>query len=345
MTKAFATTALAAVLALSWVPFASAQGAWKPDRPVEFVAAAGPGGGTDMFARVVQSAITQNKLMDVPIIVTNKAGGSGAETFVYAKTNPGDAYKLYFGAVDAYTLPLGNKLNYDADKDLVPVAAMVFDPLMLWTNPKASGIEDVKGFIARAKENPGKVRVGGAKSKDVDHTLVTLIEYATGTKLTFIPFKSGSETATQVAGGHIEANVNNPSESVEQWKAGVQKPLCVFEDQRLPDTAVIAEGMSWHDVPTCKEAGIDIKNAGIDIKAYAQPRTVWMAAGVPPQALAYYVDLMRKVVDTPEFTAYRERGMQVSRLLTGDALKEYVAQDRANFATIFKRNGWLRAEQ
>lgn len=322
---------------------AAADSAWKPNRPIEFVAAAGPGGGTDMFARVVQAAMTQNKLVEVPIVVTNKAGGSGAETFVYAKTNPGDPYKLYFGAVDAYVLPLGNKLNYDSTKDLTPVAAMVFDPLLLWVNPEASGIEDVKGFIAAAKEKPGAVRVGGAKSKDVDHTLVTLIEYATDTKLTFVPFKSGSETATQLAGGHIEANVNNPSESVEQWKAGVQKPLCAFEDERLPDKNIIADGMSWHDIPTCREAGIDIKNAGIDIKAYAQPRTVWMAADVPPEALAFYVEQLKKAAASPEFVAYRERGMQVPRMMTGAELDAFIAQDRANFATIFKRNDWLRA--
>ena len=332
----YALTAFALTVAL--VAPAAAQAEWKPTRPVEFVAAAGPGGGTDTFARVVQSALSQNELLTTPILVANKSGGSGAETFIYAKTNPGDPNKLYFGTQDAYVLPLANKLSYSASKDLTPVAAMVFDPFILWVNPKTSGIEDVKGFIAKAKEKPGQIKVGGAKAKEADETLMTLIEQATGTDLTYIPYKSGSEAAIQVAGGHIDANVNNPSESVEQWKAGVQKPLCVFESERLADKTVIADGKSWNDVPTCVEVGIDVKT-------FAQPRTIWMAANAPPEALAYYTDLFTKVTKTPQFLAYEERGAQIPRLLTGDAFKDFIKTHEATYAEIYKRNGWLRAEQ
>ena len=63
----------------------AAQADWKPTKPVEFVVTSGPGGGTDNFARIVQSIIAKHKLMDQPIVVTNKGGGSGAEGFVYAK--------------------------------------------------------------------------------------------------------------------------------------------------------------------------------------------------------------------------------------------------------------------
>ncbi|MCB4768127.1 tripartite tricarboxylate transporter substrate binding protein [Ancylobacter sp. Lp-2] len=330
-----ALTALALYLGLAAPSVALAE--WKPNRPVEFVAAAGPGGGTDTFARVVQSALSKNELLTTPIIVSNKAGGSGAETFIYAKTNKGDPYKLYFGTQDAYVLPLANKLSYSL-KDLTPIAAMVFDPFILWVNPKTSGIEDVKGFIAKAKEAPGQLKLGGAKAKEADETLMTLIEYSTGVDLTYIPYKSGSEAAIQVAGGHITANVNNPSESVEQWKAGVQKPLCVFENERLADTTVIAEDLSWHDIPTCKEAGIAVDS-------FAQPRTIWAAADLPPGALAYYTDLFIKAAAAPEFKAYQERGAQIPRLLTGDAFKDFIKKHEASYAEIYKRNGWLRAEQ
>ncbi|GGF49749.1 tricarboxylate transporter [Azorhizobium oxalatiphilum] len=335
MTK-HATTALA--FCLSFALPAAAFADWQPNRPVEFVAAAGPGGGTDTFARVVQSALSKNELLTTPIIVTNKAGGSGAETFVYAKTSPKDPYKLFFGTQDAYVLPLASKLSYDPSKDLTPIAALVFDPFMLWVNPKSSGIEDVKGFIAKAKENPGKLKVGGAKAKEADETLMTLIEQAAGVDLTYIPFKSGSEAAIQVAGGHIEANVNNPAESVEQWKAGVQKPLCVFEDARLADKTVIADGKSWNDIPTCVEAGLDIKS-------FAQPRTVWMAANVPPEALAYYTQLLQKAAAAPEFVAYAERGAQIRKVLVGEEFKAFIAQHEASYRDMYKRNGWLRGEK
>lgn len=325
-----AAFAAAAILAVS----APAAADWKPERPVEFVAAAGPGGGTDLFARTVQSALSKDKLLGVPVIVSNKAGGSGAETFIYAKTSGGDPYKLFFGTQDAYVLPLANKLSYSL-KDLEPVAAMTFDPFILWVNPKASGIEDVKGFIEKAKAAPGSVKVGGAKAKEADETLMTLVEKAAGIDLSYIPYKSGSEAAVQVAGGHIQANVNNPSESVEQWRAGVQKPLCVFEEARLADTTVIADGMSWNAIPTCIEAGLDIKS-------FAQPRTIWASKGMPPEALAYYTTLLRKVAQTEEFKGYMTRGAQIPRTLTGDELKAFVEQHRSTYAGYYKNNGWLK---
>ncbi|MFC7052532.1 tripartite tricarboxylate transporter substrate binding protein [Hansschlegelia quercus] len=327
------TIALAAMLAAG-AP-AMAQD-FKPTRPVEFIVAAGPGGGSDTFARVVQASLSKSGLLTSPIIVTNKAGGSGAETFIYAKTSPGDPYKLFFGTQDAYVLPLASKLSYSLD-DLTPIAAMAFDPFLLWVNPKTSGIEDVKGFIAKAKEQPGALKVGGAKAKEADETLMTLIEQKAGVDLTYIPFKSGSEAAIQVAGGHITANVNNPSESVEQWKAGVQKPLCVFEDARLEDKTVIADGMSWNAIPTCAESGIDVKS-------FAQPRTVWMSAKTPPEAVAYYTELLKKAAETPDFKAYVSRGAQIPRVLTGDAFKEFIAKHKASYAEMYKTNGWLRAE-
>lgn len=313
----------------------AARAEWKPDRPVEIVVSAGPGGGTDIFARVVQAALTKNALLTTPILVLNKGGGSGSEAFNYAKDNPDSPYKIYFGTQDAYVLPLGTKVNYSFN-DLTPVASMVFDVFILWSNPKASGLNTAQEFIAKAKANPGKVRVAGAKAKDADETVVTLIERATGTDLAYIPYKSGSEAAIQVAGGHIEANTNNPSESLEQWKAGNQKPLCVFTSARLTDKTVVADGMSWADIPTCVEAGIDVKD-------FLQPRTVWMGAKVPPEALAYYTDLMKKVTETPEFKSYVERNVQINKMLVGQEFKTFLDQQIKTYAEIYKANGWLVA--
>jgi tripartite-type tricarboxylate transporter receptor subunit TctC len=331
--NSFKAAVLAAAAGLAIAAPAAAE--WKPERPIEFVAAAGPGGGTDIFARVVQSALSKSGLFTSPIIVANKAGGSGAETFIYAKTSGGDPYKLFFGTQDAYVLPLANKLSYSLD-DLEPIAAMTFDPFILWVNPKASGIEDVKGFIAKAKEAPGGIKVGGAKAKEADETLMTLIEKSAGIDLSYIPYKSGSEAAVQVAGGHIQANVNNPSESIEQWKAGVQKPLCVFEEARLTDTTVIADGQSWASVPTCVEAGINVKS-------FAQPRTIWAAKGIPAEALAYYTDLFQKAAQTDEFKAYVSRGAQIPRVLTGAEFKAFIDQHKTAYTGYYKDNGWLKA--
>ena len=75
--------------------------------------------------------------------------------------------------------------------------------------------------------------MGGAQSKDTDEVLTRMIEKAAQVKFTYIPFKSGAEAAVQLAGGHIDSHVNNPSESIGQWRGGTQRPLCAFSPKRL----------------------------------------------------------------------------------------------------------------
>src|SRR5438128_2471161 len=86
--------------------------AFEPTRPVEFVVASGAGGGTDNFARTIQAIITKHHLMNKPMVILNKGGGSGAEAFLYAKKNEGDVNKLYFGTNNDYLLPHVAKMAY-----------------------------------------------------------------------------------------------------------------------------------------------------------------------------------------------------------------------------------------
>lgn len=91
----------------------AASAAWQPAKPIEFIATAGPGGGTDNFARAVQNIITKYKLVEQPIVVVNKAGGSGAEGYTYAKAMVGDPYKVVFGTSNAWNQPMVSKVAYN----------------------------------------------------------------------------------------------------------------------------------------------------------------------------------------------------------------------------------------
>ena len=75
--------------------------------------------------------------------------------------------------------------------------------------------------------------MAGTPSKDTDQVLVRQIEKAAGVTFTYVPFRSGSEVAVQLAGGHVAANTNNPQENLAQWKAGLVRPLCVLPPTRL----------------------------------------------------------------------------------------------------------------
>ena len=313
---------------------ASAQ--WKPTRPVEFIVSAGPGGGTDQFARVVQSIIQKYQLIPVPIIVSNKSGGAGTEAFVYAKSSVGDANKVVFSTNLAYLMPLITRVGYKIS-EMRPVATMAADEFLLWTYSDAP-YKSAKDLIEAGRTKGPGFKMGGGHSKDTDHILTRQIEKATGIKITFVPFKSGSEVAVQLAGTHIDANTNNPNENVSHWKAGKVRPLCVFSAQRLDAYKEKVFGdQSFADVPTCKESGIPIEE-------FSMPRTVWIPGKTGDEQVKYYAEVLAKVRETPEWNHWLRNGLQTDFFLTGAKMERYIEADEAKNKQQFQEDGWLVAE-
>ncbi|SIO42361.1 Tripartite-type tricarboxylate transporter, receptor component TctC [Bradyrhizobium erythrophlei] len=309
---------------------APACAAWQPQKPIEFVATAGPGGGTDNLARAVQNIVTKYKLTDQPVVVVNKAGGSGAEGYVYGKASAGDPYKVIFGTSNAWQQPLVSKVAFNYT-DLTPIAAMAQDEFLLWVKQDAP-YKTATDFLKAAAS--GDFKMGGAQSKDTDEVLTRLIEKAAHVKFTYIPFKSGAEAAVQLAGGHIDSHVNNPSESLGQWRGGTQRPLCAFSPKRLPQGPKITATEGWSDIPTCVEQGLAISQ-------YEQPRTVWLPGKVSADQTAFYQDLMKKVQATPEWKDYIEKSSQVDTFLSGDAFDKFIKEDLEHLKQVAAEQGWL----
>lgn len=322
------TAVAAAALMLAAAP---ALAEWAPNRPVEFVVASGAGGGSDNFARTIQSALTRNDLFSAPIVVLNKGGGSGAEAFLYARQNAGDANKLIFGTNNVYLLPHVAKLAYSAE-DLQPVAALALDEFLIWVKADAP-YETALDLVEAAKAAPGTIPFGGSQSKDTDETLVALIEQTTGADFKYVPFNGGGEVAVQLAGGHVAANVNNPNENLGQWQAGAVRPLCVFSPQRMAESEPVSGDMGWHDIPTCKEQGLEIES-------YQMPRTIWLPAGTDPEVLAYYQDALQKVAETPEWQDYLTKTSQTGAVLVGEELASFIEANETSTVKVFEAEGW-----
>jgi tripartite-type tricarboxylate transporter receptor subunit TctC len=320
------------IFALGLLPSSVALADWQPTRPVEFVVTAGAGGGTDLFARAVQAAIQKNNLMSQPIIVTTKGGGSGAEGYVYGKGAEGDAHKLIFGTHNMYALPLGAKMAF-THRDLTPVAAMVFDEFLIWVNGD-SPVKDSKEFAEAVKAKGGLWKMAGSQSKDSDELLTKLLEKAIGSKMIYVPFKSGGEADVQLSGGHVESHVNNPAESIGNWKAGKVRPLCVFNKATLPAGPKVTETQAWSDIPTCTSQGIGIEQ-------FQQPRIASLPGKVSPDAVAFYEGLLKKVAETAEWKDYVANTGQTGRVLTGRDLTKFIDEDYARFQAVFKEQGWL----
>lgn len=323
------SAALTGVLTLGGI---GAAQAWEPTKPIEFVVTSGAGGGTDNFARIIQSIITKHKFTEQPIVVVNKGGGSGAEGYVYGKGAKGDPNRVIFGTNNAYLLPYVAKLGYKVS-DLTPVAALALDEFLLWVKGDAP-YADAKSYIDAVKAKPMGFKMGGSQSKDTDQTLTSMIQDATGVKWIYVPFQGGSAAAVQLAGGHIDSNTNNPNENIGQWKAGQVKPLCVFSPVRLAKGEPIFEGKGWGDIPTCKEAGLPLET-------FQMPRTVWLPADVPADAVTYYAGLLEKVSQTPEWKEFVTRTAQTGKFMKGKELADFVAKDEAANKKVFENEGWV----
>jgi tripartite-type tricarboxylate transporter receptor subunit TctC len=127
--------------------------------------------------------------------------------------------------------------------------------------------------------------------------------------------------------------VNNPIEAVAHWRAGKLKPLCVFDEHRMPYKEKMTDKMSWSDIPTCKEGGLDV--------SYLMLRGIFMPGGVSQDQVAFYVDLLRKVQQTKEWTDYIEKGAFNTTSLEGKEYADWVAREEARHVALMKKAGFI----
>jgi tripartite-type tricarboxylate transporter receptor subunit TctC len=177
--------------------------------------------------------------------------------------------------------------------------------------------------------------MGGTGSKQEDQIITASIEQRTGAKFTYIPFKGGGAVAVQLVGNHIDSSVNNPIEAVAHWRAGKLKPLCVFDEKRLAYNEKVTQTMTWHDIPTCKESGLDV--------SYLMLRGIFMPGGVSQDQVQYYVDLLRKVRELPEWKDFMEKGAFNTTSLEGKEYADWVAKEEQHHVELMKKAGFLAA--
>ena len=320
--------ACAGALALSPAPAA----AWEPSHPIEIIVPAGTGGGADQMARVMQGIISKHALSKQSVVVINKSGGAGGEGFLDVKNSKGDDHKLIITLSNLFTTPLATGIPFNW-KDLTPVSMMALDEFILWVNADKP-YKTVKDYIDAIKKAPDNTfKMGGTGSKQEDQIITVAIEKATGKKLTYIPYKGGGAVAVQLVGNHVDSTVNNPIEAVAHWRAGKLRPLCVFDSKRLDYHDKIAGDMSWADIPTCKESGLDIE--------YLMLRGYFMSPGVKKEVVDYYVDLFKKVRETPEWKKLMSDGAFNTTTMSGDAYVKWVADAEKLHEGLTKDAGFL----
>ena len=272
------------VVLLGLVATVGAAPAWKPTKTIELVAPANPGGGWDMLCRVIQKALTEEKLVDKPVIITNKPGGGGSVGWTYLKGKKGQGEYL---AATSSLLILNNLLGTSdlTYKDFTTIACMQAE----W---EAIAVRDdspwktVKDLMEAIKANPSAVPIAVGPSLGNDDHLVFLqlarVYGVDPAKVKFIVYPgAGGEEVPALLGGHVKAMVIGLAEVLEQHKAKKLRIIGVSSPERLE---------LLPDVATIKEQGIDI--------VFPHWRGIIGAPGLTPEQVAYWDGVFAKMVQT-----------------------------------------------
>jgi putative tricarboxylic transport membrane protein len=290
-----------------------------PQRTVEVVVPYAPGGGTDNLMRMITGIIDENKWSPVPMNVNNRAGGSGAIGYNYLINKKGDANTVAGATPMIVSGKIEGRLPGDHRDAMTILMIVAIDELMLSVRTE-SPYKTIDELVKAARAKPGGLTVGGTATFTEDHIFTYLFEQAAKVKVKYVPFNSGGEVTTALMGGHIDAGVMNPNEIIAQIEAGKARNLAVASKKRLADAP---------DVPTFAEKGYTFY--------WEQMRGVVGPGNMPPEAVKWWVDTLRKVVKTEKWQKdYIKRNLLTPTDWSGEEANKYLDGLREKYAEALK---------
>ena len=305
---------LAAVLCLPalWSTPAQAQAGWRPEKAVEIVVPTGAGGTNDVMARLIQQTLQAAKLVSVPVLVQNKAGGNQNLAPVYINQHKADPHYLLYSTATIFTNEIAG-LTKQKYSELAPVALLLVDYTVISVRHD-SPIKSMRELVARLKADPNSVSFGLVSRGGPNHLAVAQAMRAAGIDpktLKLVVFKTNAESATAVVGGHIQAVMSSVSAALPQVEAGATRMLGIAAPVRQPGKLA--------QVPTMREEGMNA--TGI-----ANWRGVLAPAGITPAQVSFWGDALSKVVVTPEWKQQLDQNSVSSEFIAGEAFRKWLAE-------------------
>lgn len=274
-----------AVAATAFAAVAPAHAAY-PEQPIKMIVAYGPGGGTDITARVIAPYIEKYLGNGARIVVMNRGGAGGGIGFAELANATPDGYTIGFiNTPNVLTIPIERKVAFHWEKyDLL---GNVIDDPGNFSVHADSPIKNLKDLVAHAKANPGAVTVGTTGIGSDDHLAMLMFERAAGVKMTHVPFKGAAEVHRAIASKEITIAAMNVGEALQYAKGGT--PLRNLGQMSTGRTALAPT------LATFKEQGFDIVAASL--RGIAAPK------GLPADVRAKLVSAIEKAAADPAFQA------------------------------------------
>jgi putative tricarboxylic transport membrane protein len=282
-----------------------AQPSWRPERPVEIVVTCQPGCGPDIAARTIQRIWQDHRIVPVPSVVVNKAGGGGAVAYGYIHQKPGDGHVMVLsGAGAVVNSIMGRGVGY---KDITPLAMTAAEYVGIAVRAD-SGLKSGRELMDALKKDPQSVVFGIANSLgNANHQAIALamrVEGIPPERARNVVFQSGANSIAALLGGHVQVVPASVGLWVNPLKAGQVRLIAVSAPRRL--------GGELAQIPTWREQGVD---AVISVW-----RMVTAPPGLTPAQLAFWRDALRRTTETPEWKRDLEVNYQSDEFLAGAEL-------------------------
>ncbi len=312
-----ATAAGAATLALG----SYAQGTW-PSKPVNVVVPFPAGGGTDAFARPLSAQFA--KISGKAMVIENRGGAGGTLGAGIAARAAPDGYTLFMGAVHHSIAPsMYPRLDYDLEKDFVPLALMANVPQVLVVNPKNMPFADFKGFLEAVRKAPGKYNYGSAGAGTSHHLAGELFKQQTKTFITHIPYTGAGPSLRDLVGGQVDMMFDGLGSSSAHIKSGRVKALMVSGPKR---------NAAFPDVPCAAELGLP----DYTVTTWYG---IWTPKGTPADVQTRIVEELRKSAASDELKAiWASNGAEFGNL-TPAQFGAFVSSEIKRWAAVVKVSG------
>lgn len=263
---------------------ASAQTAY-PTKPVKVMVGAGPGGGTDIIARMLAEKMAES--LKATFIVENKPGASNTIAADFTAKAAPDGHTLLVATNTGQAIaPHLIKLSYDPIKDLTPIGLVVTVPNVLVVGAQVP-VRNVAELVAAMKSKPGDFKYASSGMGSTQHIAGEAFDAAAGTKSQHIPYKGSSQAHLDLIGGAVQIMFDTTSSAMAQIKAGKFRPLAVTTTARSPQLP---------EVPTLSEAGVK----GADMSTWYG---LYVTAGTPADVVSRLQAELARVIKLPDVDA------------------------------------------
>ena len=286
---------------------------WKPNKPIELIAANAPGGGSDRILRIFVKIL--GNYVPTPINVVNRPGGGGSVAYNYLNQHPGDGHYLVLGSRALLTNHIaGRGPSYTT---LTP-AVHIFSEFISVNVKPVSPIRTGKDLISFMKQDPTAISYGIATSLGApNHQGAAVALKASGVdirKMKNVIFPSGGAATTSLLGGHIDVVPLSVAFGAALLRNKQVRMIAVTSPARLPGVL--------SDVPTWKEQGFNAEVS--QWRIFVGPR------GMTPAQLTYWEQTLRRATEAPEWKKELAENFWQHRIMgQGDTMK-FLERDNAD---------------